>query len=138
MDRPPRSRGRQIGVDGEVLEAVWQAQVRRLAGMCGWLDYHTHDSTRSTEGFPDLVLAKPGHPVIYAELKRWNGVTSMKQVKWLDVLSQGVGTAVFVWRADKLIGRPLVWEEITAILTRGPDAVPLDKQTTRWRRSTLV
>lgn len=38
------------------------------ARLNGWLVYHTHDSRRSAEGFPDLVMLRLSRMVV-AELK---------------------------------------------------------------------
>ena len=46
----------------------FQPQVVKLAKLCGWRPYHTHDSRRSAAGFPDLILIKDGW-LIAAELK---------------------------------------------------------------------
>ena len=42
----------------DILEADFQAQVVKLALLLGWKVYHTHDSRRSREGFPDLILIR--------------------------------------------------------------------------------
>lgn len=39
-------------------EKDWQAWVEDAARMNGWLPYHTRDSRKSAEGFPDLVLLR--------------------------------------------------------------------------------
>lgn len=49
-------------------EADFETWLLDLAKLRGWMAYHTHDSRRSNEGFPDWVLWKPGR-LIFAELK---------------------------------------------------------------------
>lgn len=57
-----------------------------LADTLGWLGYHTHDSRRSREGFPDLVLVHPlAGRMIVAELKRQKRSNpTPAQVEWLN------------------------------------------------------
>ena len=76
-------------------EADLQQAIIDLAGMLGWLVYHTHDSRRSREGFPDLVLVR--ERVIWAELKSVTGVVSAAQKEWIDRLG-GLDEEVYVWR----------------------------------------
>lgn len=83
-------------------EKAFQAEVMRLAHANGFKAYHTHDSRRSPSGFPDVVLAKPGRAVIYAELKTETGATSAAQDGWLAALRGALGTRVFVWRPRDL------------------------------------
>ena len=81
------------------------ANVRDAARKLGWLEYHTHDSRRSGEGFPDLVLAhRTDGRIIFAELKRMSGKLSAAQEEWLAVL--GLRGTTYVWRPDDwLAGR---------------------------------
>lgn len=53
----------------------------------GWLAYHTHDSRRSAEGFPDLVLLRPPDLILW-ELKTEKGKVSAEQQVWLDRLAE--------------------------------------------------
>ena len=82
-------------------EAALQAQVRRMARAAGFLDYHTHDSRRSTPGFPDLVLVhlSTGR-VIFAELKMAKGRVTPEQRRWLAALSKTCEAVV--WRPGDL------------------------------------
>lgn len=82
-------------------EAEFQARVIRLARLLGWRVYHTHDSRRSAAGFPDLVLARRGRGVIYAELKSEKGRTTAEQDEWLGLLRDS-GQDVFLWRPADL------------------------------------
>jgi len=56
-----------------------------LAPRLGYMCYHTHDSRRSTAGFPDLVMVGP-HRLIFAELKKEKGVATAAQLDWLNRL----------------------------------------------------
>lgn len=82
-------------------EKEWLAQIIEWAHRAGWRTYHVTDSRRSAGGFPDLVLVKPGHPVIFAELKTIKGRVSPQQRIWLDELEHCPGSRVFVWRPDQ-------------------------------------
>ena len=93
-------------------EAALLTSVVVLAKRCGWLVYHTYDSRRSEAGFPDLVLVKPGHPVIFAELKRQDiKLPSGQQQAWLRSLGGATGVEAHLWRPDD-------WPTIEAILTQ--------------------
>ncbi len=83
-------------------------QVIELAELLGWKYYHTHDSRRSPEGFPDLVLARDR--VIYAELKSEKSQPSFEQWEWL-LLLQECGEETYLWR-------PSDWDELLAVLQR--------------------
>jgi hypothetical protein len=76
-------------------EAQLQAAVIELAQMLGYRTYHTHDSRRSTAGFPDLVMVRWEH-LIFAELKSETGKISPEQAKWLDDLR--LVADAFLWR----------------------------------------
>ena len=76
--------GREI-IDRAMSEKQWQSQVIQAAKAHGWLYYHTYDSRRSKEGFPDLVLVRSPR-LIFAELKTETGEVSAEQQVWLDEL----------------------------------------------------
>jgi hypothetical protein len=84
-----------------ISEKQFQGEVVQLAKLLGWKHYHTHNSRRSPEGFPDLVLVKARHQPIYAELKSEKGTVSDDQQQWLDLLAKA-GQRAFVWRPDDL------------------------------------
>lgn len=90
-------------------EADLQAKILQLAGYQGWLAYHTHDSRRSQEGFPDLVLVRAPR-LIFAELKSMRGSMSPAQYVWLDELDR-TPAEVYIWR-------PCDWPEIERILLK--------------------
>lgn len=72
-------------------EAHFQAEVVKLLHMLGWpkeLVYHTYDSRRSREGFPDIVALRPRDGRLFvAELKAQRGRTSDAQRRWIDGLA---------------------------------------------------
>ena len=83
-------------------EATFLAWVRGEAKAWGWLTYHTRDSRGSDKGFPDLVLARPGCPLILAELKTSTGKLTEEQMAWMSILQHTPGVMAVVWRpADK-------------------------------------
>ncbi len=92
-------------------EASWQRWVIWIAKKNKWIVYHTYDSRRSTPGFPDLVIVKPGLTVIFAELKRETGKLRPEQVVWIKNLKMADGVDVYVWR-------PSDWELVVRILSR--------------------
>lgn len=92
-----------------VSEAEFMRQVVRLAGLFGWLVYHTHDSRRSQAGFPDLTLAHPGRgELVFAELKSARGRVRPEQQAWLEAL-RAAGQRAYLWR-------PGDWPEIEEVL----------------------
>jgi hypothetical protein len=99
--------------DPDVSEKDFQALVLRQAADCGFLCYHTYDSRKSEEGFPDLVMVR--ERVIYAELKSATGKLTRPQALWLSALKEA-GQEVWIWR-------PGDWTEIVAALAR-PGAPP--------------
>lgn len=68
------------------------AVVIKYAQLRGWMHYHTHDSRRSAEGFPDLVLVR-GDQLIFAELKSEKGKTTPAQDTWLMALENVATTS---------------------------------------------
>lgn len=81
-----------------ISEKDWQLQVLELAGLYGWMTYHTYDSRRSNPGWPDLVLCRPQTgELIYVELKTDRGRVSSAQKLWLEAL-EACGQEVHVWR----------------------------------------
>jgi hypothetical protein len=103
-------------------EATFQEQVRKLAVDTGWLYYHTHDSRRSPEGYPDVHLVKPPR-IIHAELKVDDPKEkpSRAQRVWLDAFAACPGVETYLWR-------PKDWEDINLILFDGP----YETERTRW------
>jgi len=96
----------------KITEKVFQEQVRKAAILTGWSCYHTWNSFRSTEGFPDCVLVHPKKGrLIFAELKSENGKVSEAQQQWLDDLSTLVplGVEVYMLRPSDF---DWFWEEV--------------------------
>ncbi len=90
-------------------EKQFLEQVKSYAKLCGWLVYHTHDSRRSSAGFPDLVLLR-GLRLVVAELKSEDGVVRPDQRTWIAAF-MGANVSTFVWR-------PSDWEQIERVLAR--------------------
>jgi hypothetical protein len=90
-----------------MLERDLQAAVIGAAITLGWMYYHTHDSRRSPEGFPDLVLVKDER-IIYAELKRQRGKATEKQQKWLAALTATGKAEVYLWRPSDLLDDTII------------------------------
>lgn len=88
--------------------------VRDCAQKLGWLFYHTRDSRKSDEGFPDCHMVRdvPEREIVYAELKAQKGKLREEQNAWLRVLTAisedegGVQVRYYIWRPeDWLNGR---------------------------------
>jgi hypothetical protein len=79
-----------------ILEKHWQEQVEQVASLFGWKKYHTLDSRRSDEDFPDLVLLR-GRRQVVAELKRDGESARPGQIAWLEAF-KAVGAETYVWR----------------------------------------
>ena len=95
----------------KVCEADFQKTVVELAEILGWRTFHAarlkgHLRTETSEGFPDLVIAKPGVRPLFAELKTDKGVVSNDQIKWLLA-------------TDGVIWRPKYWNLIELSLKLG-------------------
>lgn len=91
-------------------------QVRQVAGLYGWMVYHTHDSRRSDAGFPDLVLVRPPR-LIFAELKSEKGRIRNAQKRWLMRLGEvSELPEVYLWRPDD-------WPDVMATLSKDKKAV---------------
>lgn len=89
-------------------EKMLQQHITDLCEARDWLSYHTYDSRKSKEGFPDLVAVK-GYRLVIAELKREGEKPTFNQQRWLDrfgnisAITQQV--EVYVWRpSDWLSG----------------------------------
>ena len=82
-------------------EKQFMMLVTKLARMLGWSVYHTFNSRRSASGYPDLTMAKPGHEVVFVELKSDVGQTTPEQDRWLKLLREA-GAKVYLWRPEDL------------------------------------
>lgn len=85
----------------ETSETVLLADCRAMARQHGWLIYHTHDSRRSEEGFPDIV-ATDGTTALFAELKTRTGKLTEAQSLWIEMLRHATRLETYVWRPDDL------------------------------------
>lgn len=114
-------------------EEQWQLQVIGLARFYGWRVAHFRPArvggkgrerwvtpvAADGKGFPDLVLAKAGLPLTFAELKTDTGRLSAEQRIWLEVLGAVPGIEAHVWR-------PRDRADVEAALKRRPLAPTTD------------
>jgi hypothetical protein len=107
-------------------EAAFQAQVVQLAELFRWKAYHTLDSRGSEEGFPDLVLARPGL-VLMPELKVPPNVPTAAQLEWVRILDRAVVRSE-VWRPED-------WPAIERLLRGRDEAVRTGGRPTRTSSS---
>lgn len=83
-------------------EAEFQAAVIKQARAWGWLVYHTYDSRRSEEGFPDLLMLRRDRQIA-AELKRSSKEKlSRAQQKWAHGFQAAGGKThhYYVWSPE--------------------------------------
>lgn len=91
-----------------VTEKAFLEAVITLARKAGFMAYHTYRSTKSAEGFPDLVLAPgptivtAGHPCYAIECKTDVGQVTPAQQAWLTALGGSTGVVAEVWRPQDL------------------------------------
>jgi len=93
-----------------VSEAELQEVVIDTARLLGWRVAHfrparTERGWRTPvaadgAGFPDLILARPGRPLLCVELKSAKGQVSTDQGEWLRVLELAGGCDVRLWRPN--------------------------------------
>jgi hypothetical protein len=99
-------------IDATYTEAQWQAQIIQAAESCGWKHYHTHDSRRSTAGFPDLVMVR-GDRMLVIECKKQDDKTPPRrmaeQQEWIDAIDGVTEVTAFV-------ARPSDWDRVTEAL----------------------
>lgn len=104
---------RNVEVVCDALESISQSEKEfsasffRFARSLLWDGYHTHDSRRSKEGYPDWTLWR--ERVIFAELKAEDGKTTAAQDTVIEGLRKA-GAEVYVWR-------PSDWKTIVEVLT---------------------
>lgn len=82
-------------------EKQFQANVVKLAKLLGYSYYHTYDSRKCPYGFPDLVLVKAHHKLVFAELKTEKGKLSNWQILWggcLKSLHTDGLMEYYIWR----------------------------------------
>lgn len=91
-----------------------QAGIIGCAKAHGWLAYHTYDSRRSPEGFPDLILIRWARLVVM-ELKVRKNIVTPAQQAWL-VAFAGVGAEVYVVRGTRPGPLEIDYDEALRIL----------------------
>jgi len=72
-------------------------EIRKLARRYGWRCYHTHDSRRGDEPFPDLLLVK-GERLVFVGLQCEPGRPTSEQSGWLKALVVVTQVEAYVWR----------------------------------------
>ena len=91
---------RQGQTNDDTPERDLLADIRKLAKQHGWLMYHTHDSRKSEEGFPDFVLVREA--VLMYEGKTNTGKLTPAQQTWLTMLARTGQVECGVWRPRDL------------------------------------
>ena len=91
-------------------EREFQAQMRQLAELKGWIVLTTWNSMHSPAGEPDLRLVRPPR-VIFMELKSQKGKLSPAQEQVIALLKRCPGLEVYVFR-------PSDFEQIIKVLGR--------------------
>ena len=78
-------------------EAEFTRLVLQVARAKGWSRrYHTHDSRRSSRGFPDWVMVNVAQKrILFLELKGYAGTASDEQRAWLEDLG-GAGAEAYI------------------------------------------
>lgn len=69
-----------------ISEKDLQQTIVDAARRLGWAVYHTHDSRKSTPGFPDLVMLR-GERCLVFELKTARGRVKPEQTTWLELFN---------------------------------------------------
>lgn len=77
-------------------EKEYQQQIVDLCKLLHLRYYHTHDSRRSTAGFPDLVIVGENQ-TIFVEIKTQTGKVRKEQREWLTALAHS-GQKAYLWR----------------------------------------
>ena len=70
-----------------ISEKDFMAGIIADAERLGWLTFHTYDSRRSNEGFPDLFMLHPTKMrIVILETKAMKTKTTAKQKAWIKAL----------------------------------------------------
>lgn len=77
-------------------EKEWQLAVNQLLALHGWRSYHTFDSRRSSEGFPDVIALKPPR-MLAVELKTDKGKPTQAQLDWLNAFAGVDQVEAHIW-----------------------------------------
>ncbi len=90
-----------------ITEEQFQQQVLDLAHVYGWSVAHFRPAmtkwgwrtavSGDGKGFPDTVLAKVYHLIIFAEIKRKGGKLTPEQEVWAVILKATPGVRYFIW-----------------------------------------
>ncbi len=92
-------------------ESRFMARVLAFAKAQGYRTYHPHRSDRSTPGWFDLAMARPGDKLVLAELKRTGGKQTVAQRDWYEDLQRIERVETYLWH-------PTDWPLIEDILRR--------------------
>lgn len=101
LPKPPRT-----DEDRLLDEKAFDAEIVKLAKRNGWETYHTYNSRKSSEGWPDRAFWR--ERFLLAELKTEDGKLSKEQSETITSL-RNAGVEVYVWR-------PSQWAEIEKVL----------------------
>ncbi len=91
-------------------EAKFQAAFMKQARDWGWLCYHTYDSRRSEEGFPDIIMLRRDRQLAIEAKRSRKEKPTPKQRKWLRGFQAIPGCEVHVWS-------PEMWSHILEVLS---------------------
>lgn len=96
------TRDAQDVIAASMTEDELLANAKDAATKFGWLFYHTRDSRRSDEGYPDCTMIRVERHrtrLVIAELKREKGEETDVQKVWLAAFgSLGGDVEVYTWR----------------------------------------
>jgi len=111
-------------------EADFVRTVLDAAAVLGWRRIHFRPARtqhgwrtplQGDVGFPDLVLARPGAPLLLVEVKTDTGRLTPAQEAWLATLRQARGHQALVWR-------PAQWAQIVQLLQTGRSRQPHEEK----------
>ena len=105
-------------------EKEFQAQIVDLVGILGGMVYHTYDSRRSAQGFPDLTIVTLDRRVIFAELKLGKKQPTDSQWMWLRGLPDH---QAYLWHGTD-------WDAAARIIQTGHHSGLPSKSPVMWRR----
>lgn len=94
-------------------ERDFQRSVERAAQALGWRVWHCKDSRGSRRGYPDLTLIKPGHRILFFELKTGRRKLTIEQRIWIEDLNKCPGVRAYEVRPDQ-------WDWVLEILQEAP------------------
>lgn len=114
---------RPLQYPDKLSEWEWQRIVLELCKAYGWKATHKPPGktvrgkwvTTGSPGFPDVTAVKPGHRVIFLELKKQAGKADPRQIEWLKAL-QSVGGTV-----EAYVLRPRQIRQLVELLAEQPE-----------------